>query len=119
MIETTKLEAADYARLSSVGDGIAPPAGASIVVLANDHGEIVGRMFIVAVAHLEGTWVADVARGGIVAKRLMERVREEARGAGLTALMAYSASGEHDAYLHRLGFVRQPWTTWKLEIPCH
>jgi N-acetylglutamate synthase-like GNAT family acetyltransferase len=118
MIETRRLHATEYSRLRDFGDGATPIPGASIAVVAEACGVPAGRMFVVFVAHVEGTWVGEAARSGIVGRRLLEQIEAEAAKEGLTKLMAYSTSGEHDSYLHRLGFERLPWTVWQKEVQC-
>lgn len=115
MSEIRRLNPDEYQRLAGVADGIVPPDG-SVVIVAEDAGEIVGRMILLPVVHLEGTWLAESARRGTAAGRLFDAILREARTARLGSVMAYSTSGEHDAYLHRLGFERMPWTAWRRAI---
>lgn len=116
MIETKRLQPEEYSGLAAVAEGHVPSPDASIAVVATDEGRVVGRMFVVFVAHLEGTWVESESRGGAVVRRLFDRIQGEAKSAGLGRVMAYSTSGEHDAYLHRLGFERMPWTVWGKDL---
>lgn len=115
-MEIRRLKPEEYPLLKRIADGIVPDARASIAIVAEDGGEPVGRMFVVCPAHMEGTWVLGNQRLGIIGKRLFERIQQEVKAEGLTRLMAYSTSGQHDSYLHRLGFERMPWTVWGKEL---
>ena len=99
------LPAVEYSRLASVADGIVPSAEDSVVIVAeNDAGEIVGRMMLVDVPHIEGTWVAPEARGGSVGFRLEKAACDAARDIGLKNTFAFVTSADHAGYLRRLGW---------------
>jgi len=115
-MEIRRLKSEEYAILKGIADGIVPDPRSSIALVAEDGGEPVGRMFVVCPAHMEGTWVLGGQRLGVIGKRLFERLQAEVVASGLTQLMAYSTTGAHDSYLHRLGFERMPWTVWRRQL---
>jgi len=95
----------EYPRLASVADGVVPdPEGSVVLIAENDAGEIVGRMIIVDVPHIEGTWVSPEARGGSLGYRLERAACEAARGLGLRKTFAFVTTVEHAGYLRRLGW---------------
>lgn len=99
------LPAEEYPRLASVADGIIPdPDGSVVIVAENDAGEIIGRMIIVDVPHIEGTWVAPEARGGSVGARLEKAACQAAVALGLKKTFAFVTNSEHAGYLRRLGW---------------
>ncbi len=99
------LPAPEYPRLASIEEGTVPNPDHSIVVVAeDDDGNIVGRMMLVVVPHLERTWLAPEARGGTVAYRLERAICAEAEAAGLRTVFAYTTTPEHTSYMERLGW---------------
>lgn len=95
----------EYHRLAAVADGIIPPPDDSLVLVAeNDAGEIVGRMFLVDVPHIEGTWVSPEARGGTVGARLERQMCRAAAALGLLTTFAFVTEPAHADYMKRLGW---------------
>ena len=111
-----RLAADDYPALKNVSDGFVPDPANSIAIVAKDSGEIVGRIFIVAPAHIEGPWIAPAKRGGMLLVHLISRAEREARKAGIKKLMAYGTSPQTEDYLKRLGFGQLPLTVWAKDI---
>lgn len=106
----------EYGCLTQVEEGVVPDPENSRVVVAIDNDKVVGRAMIVAMPHLEGTWVAPDARGGTVGYRLERAVCEEAREAGLKKLMAFSTDPKHTQYLQRLGWRAETYTVLSKEL---
>lgn len=99
------LTAPEYSRLAAIADGIIPSPDDSIVIIAeNESGDIIGRMFLVDVPHIEGTWVADSERGGTVGFRLERAMCKAAAGLRLKKTFAFVTTAEHANYLLRLGW---------------
>lgn len=115
MIPVERLPDEEFPLLKNIEEGFVPPKD-SIVLVAKVGDEIVARMFLLGVAHVEGTWIKPEVRSGILLKRLMNRMEEEARKIGITTLLAYSESDEVDSYLERLHFSRSPLHIWKKEV---
>lgn len=113
LIET--LPASDFQLLESVYEGFVPP-GNSIVIVARQRGEIVGRIFLMSPTHIEGPWVRNDLRGHILGKRLMDAAAEKAQELGITKLFAYAADEQLAGYLQRLGYDKEPFTVWSKEL---
>jgi GNAT superfamily N-acetyltransferase len=116
VITVGRLPNDEFSRLESFHDGAKPDPASSIAVVAQDGNEIIGRIFLVAPAHIEGPYIEEAHRGGTIAKRLVSVAATEARKCGITKLMAYGFSPELEDYLERLGFKKQPVTVWAKEI---
>jgi len=120
MIEVRELDKSEYEKLASIAEGYIPPPEFSVAMIADDNGEIVGRMFLVCPAHLEGTWISPRARKGITGKLLIGAVEAKGRQLGLSKYFAYARDNEIEGYLKRLGFKRENLTVWSKELdPCH
>ena len=118
MIELRQLDKEDYDVLETVAEGYKPSPDSSIVVLALDNEEIVGRTMIVAVAHIEGTWVAPRCRRAFIGKRLISALEQAARDSGLTKLFAYTNTEENGAYMKRLGYTKAEIAVWEKNLTC-
>jgi hypothetical protein len=107
-----RLAAKDFSVLAKVEEGFMPACDKSIVIVAKNANEIVGRLLLVSPAHVEGAWVREDFRNGFVLARMMEKLEEEAKREGLSKLMAYGNPINED-YLERLYFTRIPLTVWE------
>ena len=115
-MELVRLKPEEYPQLASVHEGFQPDPRNSIAIVAREDKHIIGRVFIVAPAHVEGPWVTESKRGSLLGKCLMARAESEAKKAGITKLFAYGASAELEDYLVRLGYRQEPLTVWSKDI---
>lgn len=116
MIKMRKLDESEYPRLAHVAEGYIPPADRSIVMIAENDGEITGRIILVSPTHIEGPWIRDDKRCGVIGMRLIEAAEREAKKIGIRTLFAYAVSSEIEDYLGRLGFGKKDLTVWSKEI---
>ena len=108
-----RVEEKDWAKLPKES----PTPDQSIAVAAmEDSGNIVGWIFLVAPVHVEGIFISEAHRGGLLMHRLVERAEEEAKKLGLTKLLAYGQNKEMDGYIARLGYEKLPWSIWQKDI---
>lgn len=119
MIEIYKLEPHEFGLLGTIEDGYIPDPRNSIALVAMIEGQIVGRMLLIAPAHIEGTWVKEGHRNGRVGLKLLSEMEKRARNCGLSKMFAYAASPEIESYLERLGYSRVPATVWSKDLTCH
>jgi hypothetical protein len=97
--------------LSHIHDGFMPdPQNAIAVVAQADSRELVGRVFIVAPAHVEGIYIRREYRDKTLMQRLVKEAEIQAKLCGLTQLLAFGKDEEMTDYINRLGYVKQPWT---------
>jgi hypothetical protein len=118
LIELRRLEPAQFNVLKGIHEGFCPDSRTSIAIVAEDSSELVGRIFLMSPAHLEGPWVREDLRGSMLLKRLVDRAEEEALEAGVTNLFAYSNSEQLADYLKRLGYEDTGMTVWSKNL-CH
>lgn len=116
MITIERLPAEEYDTLLSIEEGYVPNAEHSIAVVARDDGAIIGRMMLIAVAHVEAAWVNDRYRGGTVLERMTKEIEAQARAAGIKTVFAYSETHEMDGYIQRLGYERSPLRVYRKEL---
>ena len=109
------LEENEYGVLKSFGDRFFPPEQ-SVVVIAEDDREIVGRVMLLAPAHMEGPYIIPKFRGSGLLFRLERRIVNEAKNLGASRILAYAANEQIESYLARLGYERLPMTVWIKEI---
>lgn len=116
MADLARLAPEEFPTLKTVADGYMPDPRKSIVVLAKDGSEAIGRIMLLAPAHIEGTWVADRARKGLVLRQLVGAIELEAAAEGIKELFAYSPNEQVGDYLERLGYVKMPLTIYAKEL---
>lgn len=116
MIQVRELEKSEYGKLAHVAEGYIPPADYSIVMVAEDEGEIVGRIFLISPVHIEGPWIRNDKRCGLILTRLIEAAERQGRKVGVKTIFAYAVSEEIEGGLVRLGFAKRELTVWSKEI---
>ena len=116
MIEVRRLHPSEFDLLKSIGDGHTPDAEKSVAVVAESGSSIVGRIFLMAPAHVEGPFLAPAWRNGMLFKRLVDAIEIEARSEGIKKLMAYGASAEMESYISRLGYKKTGMTVWAKDL---
>lgn len=108
------LEPQEYDRLKSLPDALVPDKENSIAVVAEtEDKQLVGRMLLVVLPHIEGTWIADNFRSGRIGFQLERELEKEARKFGLKKIFAYTTNQVHSEYMERLGFKRSPWEVFE------
>ena len=78
--------------------------------------EIVARTMLIRPFHVEGTWIAESFRHGTTGFRLLRKLEEEARKAGLTKMLAYAGEKRIEDYLERIGYKKSVLTVWEKEL---
>lgn len=116
MITVERLPDNEYDTLMSVEEGYVPDPQASIVVVAKFNGEIVGRMMLIGVKHVEGAWINKQYRSGTILERMTEEIEKHAREAGIKTVFAYSETHDMDGYIERLGYERSPLRVFRKEL---
>lgn len=99
-------------------DGVQWPDDSLHVISRYDDGRLQARMSLIALPHIEGTWVSDELRGTTAGARLLARMEEEVRKLGRTHVFAYALESQPEIgrYLERSGYERQPLTVYAKEI---
>lgn len=108
------LQPGEFHRLASVEEGFVPPADSLALVVENGD-QILGRLLLVSVAHMEGVWIKPELRGGTLMRRMTREMEREAAGRGLTKLLAF-AKPDMETYIERLGYRKMPLTVWEKEL---
>ncbi len=103
----------DEIALAEVVDGVTFPEGTLIIGALSD-GRLVGRIALMRLWHLEGTWVDEAYRGGTLAARLVTQAERALVMMGCTAANAYTPDDHPEVgnYLSRFGYARLPVTPW-------
>lgn len=108
-----RLPAEEYPRLKTVHEGFCPPADISMVFVAEEDGEIVGRSMLLSPFHVEGPWVDESKRGTTLAFRLVRETETAAKSMGHSKILAYAVNAQIENYLSRMGYARVPMTVWE------
>jgi hypothetical protein len=116
MVEIERLKPESFHELATFPDGFLPDPARSVVVVARDGKELVGRSCIIGLAHVEGTFIKENWRRGNLLKKILDAVEVEAKKEGLTKLFAYSETDEVGSYLQRLGYTRSLLVVWEKGI---
>lgn len=116
MITIERLPAEEYDTLMSIEEGYVPDPKASIAVVAKDDGQIIGRMMLIAVAHVEAAWINHRFRCGSILERMTKEIETQARAVGIKTVFAYSETHEMDDYIQRLGYDRSPLRVFRKEL---
>ncbi len=72
--------------------------------------EIVGRIGIIQLPHIEGTWIREDKRNSRVLSRLISKVENILEEAGRTAVFSFADKRDANVinYLERLGYTQLP-----------
>ncbi len=116
MIHIDRIDRNGYEQLATVQEGYIPDPDNSIVVLAKDKNEIVGRTMLIRPWHIEGTWLKEGKRRGVVGHLMLNKLEQEAKSAGISQLFSYAMQPEIEGYLERMGYKKQPVTVWTKDI---
>lgn len=97
--------------LSAEFDQQLPDPSSSLIVVAEDGGEIVGLLVAQLLLHTEPLWVRPSHRGKIIIPHLVECLRRLIPDAGYA--FATTTNGKVSRLLERLGFKRQEFVTYR------
>jgi N-acetylglutamate synthase-like GNAT family acetyltransferase len=99
-------------------DGVEWPEDSLHVVTFGDDGQLLARIGLIAIPHVEGTWVDPSLRGTTTAARMLRRMEDEVRKLGRTHLFAFAHDTQPEvaAYLERFGYTRFPASVWVKEL---
>jgi N-acetylglutamate synthase-like GNAT family acetyltransferase len=107
-----RLAPAEYEQLRNVEEGYVPDPAHSIVIMALNEKEIIGRVLLIRPFHIEGTWIDPRFRRGTVGIRMFRLLEEEAKQAGLVKIFSYAQSSEVEGYLERMKYEKIPVSVW-------
>lgn len=116
MITVERLSAEEYDALLSVEEGYRPDPEKSITVVAKYDGQIVGRMMLINLAHVEAAWVNDQFRSGSILERMTREIEKQAHEVGIKTVFVYSETHEMDGYIERLGYSRSPLRVFRKDL---
>jgi GNAT superfamily N-acetyltransferase len=105
-----------YDILANIADGFTPDPANSVVLIAWEDTEPIGRTMLVGMPHIEATWVAEAHRGGTAAPRLIKAIEYEAKALGLPRVLAYTVDPKHTEYMERLGWKKMDFTVLAKEF---
>lgn len=111
-----RLPASEYGALEKVAEGYRPDPDHSIVIVAKQDGEIVGRTMLIRPFHIEGTWLDGRVRHGTTGLRMFRFLEAEAKKYGIGRLFAYAEDPKVEDYMGRLGYTRAPLSVWMKDI---
>lgn len=117
MTEIRQITPAEYV-LQPADSRIDWPEGSIVLGAFASDGSMVGRIAIIDLPHIEGTWVADKFRRGTLAFRLIRGIEDIMRRIGRSHVFAfaYDTQPEVSSYLERVGYKRMPLTVWVKEL---
>lgn len=99
-------------------DGIQWPEDSLHVVTFGDDGKMLARVGLVAIPHVEGTWVDPSLRGTTTAARMLKRMEQEVKNLGRSHIFAFAQNSQPEVseYLERFGYQKYPLTVWAKEL---
>ena len=94
------------------------PEDCLIVAAFDDQDVLVGRMALIAIAHIEGTWVAPEYRGTTLTLRMIQRMESEIRKLGRTHVFAYIPKEDTKLleYAEKIGYQEFPCKVYVKEL---
>jgi hypothetical protein len=117
LVNIERLDPKDFPLLKNIGDGFMPDPKRSVAIIAHhDISGIVGRIFIVSPAHVEGVFIEKAWRNTIVFDMLMKRAELEAHKEGLTQILAFAKDDQIAGYVERLKYKKLPFTVWSKQL---
>jgi N-acetylglutamate synthase-like GNAT family acetyltransferase len=107
----------EYHKLDSIPnhDSVSLNPDNSLVVVAVKDEEIIGRMVIINLPHIECAWVAPEHRGGILASSLEKACINRLKELGASKMLAIAINEEIESYFDRRGY-KKLGTVWIKEI---
>jgi GNAT superfamily N-acetyltransferase len=106
----------EYPILRDFPGGFVPNTANSIALVSFDGDKPIGRMLLVTMVHIEGTFVQESYRKTTIGYRMLKEAEHQAKNAGLKTVMAYVPTQEVADYLARLGYQQMPVTVWSKEL---
>lgn len=84
----------------------------SLVMYVYEDGRLVGRMGLMSIKIMEGTWAVEDKRGSRLLFQMLRQFEEMVKTLGTTSLVTQAADSqpEIEGYLKRLDFERLPTT---------
>ncbi len=116
MITIERLSEKDFDSLLAIQEGFKPDPKNSIAVVAKVDGEIIGRLMLLPVAHVEGAWVHQRFRNGTILERMTRMIEGQAILSGISTVFVYSQSEEMDGYIERLGYHLSPLRVFRKDL---
>jgi N-acetylglutamate synthase-like GNAT family acetyltransferase len=116
LIAIERLPIGEFGKLQEFGEGIVPDPQRTVVVVAKFSEQIIGKIALMAPAHVEGLYIEKPWRNGPVLKMLVKGIEREAKAVGLTKLFAYGANETMNGYIKRLGYQRSNLVVWEKDI---
>jgi GNAT superfamily N-acetyltransferase len=111
-----RLKPVEYEKLLSVDDGYTPDPNRSVAVVAENGHHIMGRIFLMAPAHVEGVFVEPAWRDKGVMRQLVDAIEIEARAEGIHKVLAYAKDSDMAGRIEAMGYKKLPWTVWAKEL---
>lgn len=95
---------------------VLPPEFAFVAAF-DSHG-LAGRMGMVPLPHIEGTWVRPDLRGSRTGIKLLREIEKIVSDSGRTHVwaFAYDEQPEIRSYYERMGYVKMPLTVWVKDL---
>jgi len=87
-----------------------------IALVAIEGEEVVGRMTLMNLIHLEGSWIKDGHRNSQTLRALEQAIYAEAKRLGLTYIHSYAPTPAHETMLQRSGWSRMPLSVWVKDL---
>jgi len=109
------LEPNEYHKLDGIDGAGFTPDNSLVAVAVDDDDKVIGRMAIVQLPHLEGSWVAPAHRGSTVGARLEKTCVNKLKELGAATVIGFAPDDTLELYLKRLGYTKFA-TAWKKEI---
>jgi GNAT superfamily N-acetyltransferase len=111
-----RLKPVEFEKLLSVDDGYTPDPNRSVAVVAENGHHIMGRIFLMAPAHVEGVFVEPAWRDKGVMRQLVDAIEIEARAEGIHKVLAYAKDSDMAGRIEAMGYKKLPWTVWAKEL---
>jgi|SRR6185295_145143 len=86
------------------------PPTSHILYAINENKDIIGRMGLLQLPHIEGTWIREDYRNGTIAVRMISKVENLLVENDRTAAFAFIQTKDEDIqnYMERLGYIELP-----------
>ena len=99
-------------------DNVEWPEDSLHVISRDENGELQARMSLVALPHIEGTWLAEPLRGTTAGARLLKRMEQEVKDLGRTHVIAFVLESDSKIadYLERMGYTKCPLLVYAKEL---
>ena|ERR1044071_5470184 len=86
------------------------PSDARVLYIFEDN-QIIGRLALLNVLHIEGAWIREDKRNGLILSKLFDHIEVELKNEERTSALSFARENDEDVinYMKRIGYEQLPF----------